>query len=68
MDCKFLDKCPFFTDKMADKPGLSALMKRTYCQGAPETCARLIVRNRLGAGNVPADLYPNDHDRAATMA
>lgn len=63
-DCAKLEKCPFFNDKMAEMPGLAEIFKQNYCRGDNSTCARLFVANRLGAEQVPFDLYPNGIERA----
>jgi hypothetical protein len=61
--CRFLDKCPFFNDKMANLPGMATIFKEKYCKGTAEECARYQARVTLGAGKVPADLFPNQHNR-----
>ncbi len=63
-DCELLEKCIFFNDKMANMPGMAALYKRQYCQGDNSGCARYIVFQALGRERVPADLFPNDVERA----
>lgn len=63
-DCECIPKCPFFHDKMASLPGMAALMKKRFCQGDNKNCARWVVRSALGPTAVPADLFPNQLDRA----
>lgn len=63
-DCEMLATCPFFNDKMANKPGSAAVFKRKYCQGDNTTCARYMVFKALGKARVPADLFPNQDERA----
>jgi len=58
-DCECLPKCPFFNDKMADKPATAGMMKKQYCQGDSSGCARHQVKVAAGSENVPADLYPS---------
>ncbi len=62
-DCECLPKCPFFHDKMANMPVMADMYKRNYCQGDNSSCARYAVFIAMGSGNVPVDLFPNDHDR-----
>ncbi len=66
-DCEFLTHCPFFNDQLESMPGTATLYKRTMCKGTPESCARYMVRVRLGKGSVPRDLFPNDEARAQDL-
>ena len=43
--------------------GLGQLHKRNIAK-VIDICARYIVANEIGKENVPADLYPNMHERA----
>ena len=65
--CALLPGCIFFNDKMANMPGLAELYKSTYCKGDNSTCARYRVFSALGREKVPADMFPNDLDRANTI-
>lgn len=62
-ECECLATCPFFHDKMANKPATSQLMKRQYCLGDNTNCARHTVFRTVGGQFVPADLYPGQLDR-----
>ena len=64
VECEALSTCPFFNDKLADMPGTAAVFKRVYCQGAYSACARYLVSKALGKPKVPANLFPNQQDRA----
>jgi hypothetical protein len=66
-NCECLPRCPFFNDRMANLPSLSAMMKRNFCQGEFAGCARFKVMKALGAAKVPSDLYPNMAERAAAL-
>ena len=63
-DCECLSKCPFFNDKMANKPATTELMKRQYCKDEYQSCARFMVFRQFGREKVPAELFPNQVDRA----
>ena len=63
-DCICLPKCPFFNDKMANRPATATLLKQKYCQGQYNDCARYMIFSRLGREYVPGDLFPNQQDRA----
>lgn len=63
-DCPNIAKCIFFNDRMASKPAMAGLMKTRYCQGDFAACARYLVCTALGGPQVPADLFPNQIDRA----
>lgn len=62
--CECLPKCPFFNDKMKDNKGLAGIYKKKYCLGDNSNCARYMIFKKLGRDRVPADLYPNMHERA----
>jgi hypothetical protein len=66
-ECECLAGCLFFNDKMKDMQGVSALYKRRYCLSDSSQCARHMVFERLGKPSVPADLYPNNIDRAISI-
>jgi len=66
-DCECLNGCPFFNDKMPEDMGLGSIFKTKYCQGDNSNCARYMVLKSLGKPAVPADIYPNQHDRAKKM-
>ncbi len=64
MDCECLPGCPFFHDKMENKPALANLMKKQYCQGDATDCARHRIFEVKGKDAVPSDLFPNQTERA----
>ena len=57
-DCKFIERCIFFNDQMANMPEAADLLKRRYCQGTSDQCARFMIASRLGPAAVPRDLFP----------
>ena len=64
-DCEKLAKCPFFNDQMANMPSMSNVYKQSFCRGDSSKCARLRV-SKAGQ-QVPADLYPNQKERADSL-
>ncbi len=66
-DCECLPRCPFFNDKMADKPGTASMYKRKFCQGDNSNCARHMIFRTLGGSQVPPNLYPNQVDKAEML-
>ena len=66
-DCELTAKCLFFNDKMANMPSMAGMMKRKYCQGDFNNCARFMVCKALGMDKVPADLSPSQTDRAKEL-
>jgi hypothetical protein len=66
-ECECLKGCPFFNDKMQNKPALAQLMKKQFCLGNNENCARHMVKAVAGPASVPADLYPNQKDRVPSV-
>ncbi|MBN2715593.1 MAG: hypothetical protein JXX14_07035 [Deltaproteobacteria bacterium] len=65
--CECLEKCIFFHDKMGNMPSMAEIMKKKYCLGDSNNCARHIVFKAKGKGSVPADLFPNQLDRAEKL-
>jgi len=66
-ECVCLAGCPFFNDKMKGMEGVAELFKARYCMGDSSLCARHMVFEKLGKPGVPADLYPNQLDRARAI-
>ena len=64
-ECPKLMKCPFFNDKMANKPAMSELFKKQFCQTDNSKCARFLVAS--ADKTVPADLYPNQLERVKIL-
>lgn len=62
--CKLIETCIFFNDKMANMPSTAAAIKISYCEKDFDKCARHMVVEALGRGTVPADLFPNQVERA----
>jgi hypothetical protein len=65
--CDLLGTCIFFNDKMVNYPAASEFLKKKHCLSDPDSCARLIVVKAIGRPNVPADLFPNDAERAKKL-
>jgi hypothetical protein len=66
-ECKLLSKCPFFNDKLKDMPTVTDMMKRMYCLGHYEQCARHRVATALGRKKTPVDLFPYDTIKAKIL-
>lgn len=66
-DCECLPKCPFFNDKMANRPATAQIMKDRYCLGDNSLCARHQVFKTVGSQYVPADFFPSQVDRVASI-
>jgi hypothetical protein len=64
VECVCLSKCFFFNDKMAGMPTTSEMMKKRFCLGENSGCARYMIFAALGRERVPADLFPNNTERA----
>jgi len=64
MSCERLATCIFFNDQMATIPLAADLYKATFCKGDFSACARYLVLDALGPEGVPADLFPNEAERA----
>lgn len=66
-DCSCLSGCPFFNDKMANMPSTANMYKKKYCQGDYSACARYMIFSKMGKDKVPANLFPNQTDRARAV-
>lgn len=66
-ECECLPKCPFFNDRMANKPATAQMMKNQYCLGDSTDCARHQVKVAVGSENVPADLYPAQTEKVKAV-
>jgi len=64
MECEKLPTCIFFNGQMENMPAVAGVLKKQFCHGDFGRCARFRVAARLGASEVPTDLYPNDEERA----
>ena len=64
--CEFIEICPFFQGKLADKPVEIEEMKKKYCEGNNLNCARYMIAQAVGKEKMPADLYP--HEKAVAYA
>lgn len=63
-DCPRARECAFYNDKMSSISGLAPLYKITYCTNQFDACARYLVAQILGTKAVPADLLPNQIQKA----
>jgi hypothetical protein len=66
-DCAKLSKCIFFNDKMKNTPSIAELIKKQFCRGDFQKCARYIVGARLGPDKVPNDMFPINIERAMEL-
>ncbi len=62
-DCECLRDCSLYCDAMVSMPAVANVLLDRYCAGDHIACARYRAYMSLGEGNVPADLFPYQHDR-----
>lgn len=62
--CEFIEKCPFFNDKLDNKPVEIEEFKNKYCKTNNLNCARYMVANAIGKEKMPPNLYPHEKDVA----
>jgi hypothetical protein len=65
--CEILAGCPFFNDQMQGLGAIKQMMKDRFCLGDCSGCARYMVFKALGKPKVPADLAPNQRERALAL-
>lgn len=61
MSCPVLEKCAFFNDKMANMPAMAEFLKKQYCNGEYESCARYKVKQETGKSH--PSLMPNENEK-----
>ncbi len=66
-DCKMLEKCIFFNDKMQNMPAVADIYKQNYFRGDFSKCARFMVAEALGKEKVPSTLFPNQVELASEI-
>jgi hypothetical protein len=49
---------------MAERPATANAYKRRFCKEDNTSCARYMVFKAKGKDSVPANLFPNQQDRA----
>mgnify|MGYP000219920814 CR=1 FL=1 len=59
-ECEFIDKCPFFAGKLAEKPVEIEELKDKYCRQNNLNCARYMIAQSVGKEHMPPDLYPHE--------
>lgn len=52
---------------MANMPSTAAVYKKIYCEQDYANCGRYMIFKAIGRENVPADLFPNQSDRAKAI-
>lgn len=63
-ECEWLADCTFFDERLSDMPAMSFVFKEKYCRGDWSLCARHRVASKYGRDSVPAELFPNQSDKA----
>ncbi len=66
-ECEFMEKCPFYNDKLGNVPEKVEELKVHYCRNNNLHCARYMVVNALGKDRMPVELYPHEKERAYTL-
>ena len=66
-ECENLNKCPFFNDRLDNMPSIANMLKKNYCHGNKEECARYMVSTKLGKEKVTTNLFPNMRDEALSI-
>jgi len=66
-ECPSLKNCPFFNDKMKDRPATADVYKKKFCLSNYTECARYKVSKAKGKEFVPIDLYPNQIEKVQNL-
>ncbi len=63
-ECEFIQKCPFFNDRLDIKSDDIENLKNKYCRNNNLNCARYMVALSLGPDKMPPNLSPQEKERA----
>jgi hypothetical protein len=63
-ECEYIQKCPFFNDRLDIKSADIESLKTKYCRNNNLNCARYMVALSLGPEKMPPNLYPHEKERA----
>ena len=65
MACPIKDSCPFFNNLMRMMEERKKTLKKRFCLSSYIQCARFkIYQHFKSTEKVPADLYPNNYEKA----
>lgn len=62
-DCEIIKSCPFALGALESRPDQDKLTAE-YCKSNNLHCARYMVYSTAGEDKVPADLYPDEKNKA----
>lgn len=65
--CEFLEKCPFYNDRMVKENQLGTILKAKYCRGNKLLCARYKIATSLGKEYLNNMIFPYMNDRAEQL-
>lgn len=65
--CEKLATCPFYNNKIVIETGIDTILKKKYCEGNKEKCARYLIFQKLGPEFVPNNLFPHMIDQAERL-
>ncbi len=65
--CKYSDICPLFIGEADIEEMLVQAFRERYCYPGNVTCARYAAGEALDPDDVPVDLLPTEHERAARL-
>lgn len=66
-ECEFVDMCPFFSGKLADRAAEIEELREKYCKNNNLNCARYMIASSVGKEHIPPDLYPDEKAVAYTI-
>ena len=66
-ECPMIASCQFASDRMKGMPSNSGRIKEQYCLDDFKSCARYMVGKKLGESRIPANLFPNQNERARSL-
>lgn len=59
-ECEFIEECPFFQDKLVEKPVEVEELKEKYCRNNNLNCALYMIAQAVGKEKIPPHLSPDE--------
>ncbi len=66
--CHLAEDCVFFNVEVGYSPELQTAMRKEYCLGRFEDCARLLALEFMRREELPADMIPTDHEQLERLS
>ena len=65
--CEKFEKCPFYKGKLVIETGIGEMLKKKFCEGCKDECARYMVSTQIGPQYVTNLLFTNMKEKAEQL-